>query len=134
MKRIHLMMGMLWGVLLLVFALAYAQPAPGDTAGIIGGIPSAAGGLLWTAVQLLATVILTFYTSKVAGKFAFFDGWVAVFGTTGIAVGLLGGLGWVMAQIGVQPGFSFSWKAFGSFVLTTAVYHFTKDKAELPAK
>lgn len=119
----------IWTMFILA-CVAYAQPDSTDTAGIITGTPTAAGNFLWTAVQLLSTVILTFYTSKLAGKLAFFDGWVAVFGTTGIGMGLLGGIGWVMTHFGLQTGFAFSWKAFGGFVLTTALYHFTKDKAK----
>lgn len=130
MNRTHLIGGMLLGILLLVFGLAMAQPDPADTAGIITGTPTGAGNFLWTAVQLLSTVILTFYTSKLAGKMAFFDGWMAVLGTTGIGMGLLGSIGWLMGQAGLQTGFAFSWKAFGGFVLTTAMYHFTKDKAK----
>lgn len=113
-----------------LFAIAAAQPQPGDTTGIVIGTPNTVGGWLIALVQIATAALSTFYTAKLLGKWPFFDGWFAVFGTTAIGGVFIGLAGLLSTKLGFETGLVFSWKALLTFVAASAWYHYKKDQAK----
>lgn len=128
MKRIHIIAGALFGVLLFIWALALAQPAPGDTTGIVAGTPTQIGNVLVMIVQLLTAAIGTFLMTKVATKLTWIKGWVTVASGTTIGGLLIFVLNYLAAKVGLVTGLTVIPGALSSYVLASIIYEYRTHK------